>query len=97
MKKRNNIKQDQPGFLNYSSLMTLGEIILCCGAAPCIVRGLAAFLASAPNSSTTLLPSPACPLPWPPVVTKKNIASHCHYLLYVTLPTTNLRTTDLDN
>lgn len=63
MKKRNNIKQDQPGFLNYSSLMTLGEIILCCGAAPCIVRGLAAFLASAPNSSTTLLP---LPLPAPP-------------------------------
>lgn len=82
MKKRNNIKQNQPGFLNYSSLMTLGEIILCCGAAPYIVS-LAAFLASAPNSSTTLLPSPATPLPPfldPPVVTKKNIASHCHYM-----------------
>lgn len=91
MKKKKNVKQDQPGFLNYSILKMLGVIILCCGGCPLHCKMFTTSMASTPYLPVAAPP----PSSHPQVVTAEMVSSHCHSLL-VTLPASNLKSSGLD-
>ena len=91
MKKKNNIKQDQPGFLNYVILNMLGAIILCCGGCPVHCKMFTASVARTPYLPVAAPPPCSHAQVVPTEIVVIATGSWC-----VTLPTGNLKSSGLD-